>query len=507
MPDQQADTIIVGGGTAGCVLAARLTEDPAHRVLLLEAGPDYGPRDEGRWPWKIDNAWFIEPEVEHDWGYRAPLSGRDAAYLRGKVLGGSSAINATGLNWGQPSDYDRWRDLGNPGWDFAGLLPFFHRVERLLDRAGADPQRGTEGMLPVTRSTRDNAFCNAYEISLRDTGMTPIDASGPAASAGFGTSTRNAVDGKRWSAAFAYVDPVRGRPNLEIRAGAEVVRLLWQEGQVTGVVLDGGNGEVVLSGGRVVLAAGAIGSPLLLQRSGIGPESLLRGLLPPGTPIHHLSGVGQNLQDHYGARFAFSPGPALLANPGQPGGLVVRFPAKPGQDTYTLDLSLGWRPDPSTGESRLAGAAFLVEPEARGSVVIGGPDPEDPPVIDFGFGVDGDVEQIARGIEWVRERMRHPALAGMVGDEIVPGAGVTGAELRCWVRDHLSFYYHASCTCAMGPDPRAGAVVDAHGRVHGFGNLFVADASVMPAVPHGMPVLTIYAVAEKIAAGLRSGGG
>ncbi len=503
-PGEVWDTIIVGGGTAGCVLAARLTEDAGHRVLLIEAGPDYGPRHGGRWPWKIDQAWFVEPEVEHDWGYQAELSGRPARYLRGKVLGGSSAINATGINWGQPADYDGWRDLGNPGWDFASLLPYFQRAERLLDRTGADPERGGDGVLPVTRSPRANRFCEAYAVALEAAGMRPIDAGGPASPAGFGSSTRNAVDGRRWSAAFAWLDPARGRPGLRILPDTEVVRLEWHDGEVTGV-LAGLAPDALgrLAARRVVLAAGAIGTPLLLQRSGIGPEPLLRPVLGPGARIHHLAGVGQNLQDHYGARFAFAPGPGLLADRGQPGGLVVRFPARPGHHVYTLDLSLGWRPDPATGEQRLAGAAFLVEPEARGSVAISGTEPDAPPVIDFGFGVDGDIEQIARGIEWVRDRLAHPAMNGLAGPEITPGPSLRGRELRTWVRNNLAFYYHASGTAAMGPDPRAGAVVDTSGRVHGFANLYVADASVMPRIPHGMPILTVYALAEKMADGLR----
>ncbi len=519
-PRASVDVAVVGAGTAGCVLAGRLSERPGRRVLLIEAGPDFGPADGGSWPEEIASDRWVGHETAYDWGYLAPLSGRPQPYLRGRVVGGSSSINALGINWGLRRDYDGWAARGLPGWDFAGMLPAFQRVERLTEAEGAppvgltDPERGRRGALAVTRVDRRTPYLDAFARAFERAGLPPVDPAGPNAPVGYGAMTRNAVGGRRVHAAAAYLDPARDRPNLEIRAGREVERIEWRGGRARALTLRGPAGEERVEADRIVLAAGAIGSPLLLQRSGIGPRELLARVLGGGRELHHLPGVGRRLLDHYGVRFAVAGAAASRARLEEAGGprrgsITARLRSDPGLDCYDvtvtatqdLDGLLPIEREATRGAEGLVlpFIAWHVQPESVGRVEITGADPAAPPLIDHGFGSDADIDALARAVEWARERLDDPEVSPWVAGEIDPGADVTGAALRAWVRGHLHFYFHAVGTCAMGPAEEAEAVVDASGRVRGFENLYVADASVMPAIPRGMLNLTVYAVAEKLA--------
>ncbi|MFN8532861.1 MAG: FAD-dependent oxidoreductase [Dehalococcoidia bacterium] len=511
---ERFDTVIVGGGTAGCVLANRLSANPDQSVALLEAGPDFGPVSEGRWPPVLISGGL--GESEYDWGYQIVSGGQRIRYTRGKVIGGSTAVNATGINWGLRRDYDGWAALGNSGWGYDDLVPHFHAVERLegSDLAG----RGRDGMLPVSLVAESSPFLDSLKSAYGAAGLREADIGGPDALEGYGPSSRHQRGGRRIHAAEAYLDPARSRSNLTIIDNTTVDRLVWQDGRVSGVRCLRNGLEQTIEAGRVVLAAGTIGDPLILQRSGIGPEAHLRAVLGPDARIFPLEGVGRNLHDHYGTRVFFRPSLdfyRLLAEraPGiSPDGrfaLAARVRSARSLEAYDLNVLVAHAARPMAAANPFALTmdvitfiVFLVNLKGTGSVAISGPGSEDPPRLDPGIGENDDIEAIARGVEWVRSRLAHPAMGDWIGIEELPGPAVNGPSIRSWVRNHVSLYHHPTGTCKMGPESDQSAVVDASGRVHGFDNLYVGDAAIMPTIPRGMIVLTVFAIAEKIAAGL-----
>ncbi len=501
------DTIVIGGGTAGCVLADRLSEDRNHRVAVIEAGPDFGHAGEGRWPTEIASAGYVP--TQFDWGYKAELSGRPQPYTRGKIVGGSSAINATGINWGLRRDYDDWERLGNSGWGFDGLLPFFQKAEQLAN--DDPPLRGKNGKVTVTRSQATSPYIEDVIRSYERAGVGwAEDSSGPDAAEGMGCGTRNALDGERFHSARAYLDGARGRNNLTILADTQVDRLIWSGGKVEAVAMLRDGERVEASGDRIVLCGGAIGSPIVLQRSAIGDATLLRRLIGPDAKIHELPGVGKNLHDHFGVRLQFHTVEGVAGRFEQPKmssqgpSISLRLKSNPALDAFDLDVfAAHWAgPQQSAGEM-LAFMAFLIHPVCEGHVAITSIEPAAPPEIDMGFEEPADFDALARGIEWLRDRARDEPLRKWVVGEASPGAAIEGAELRRWVRDNAQFFFHVTGTCKMGPASDRMAVVDASGRVRGFENLYVADASIMPTIPRGMIIMTVYAIAEKIAAGLQ----
>ena len=500
-------TLIVGGGTAGCVVAARLTEDPTHNVALIEAGPDFGPAGSGRWPDEVANATYVGEETEFDWGYPTEMPGGTRAYLRGKVIGGSSATNAAGVNWGLRRDYDEWQALGNPGWNFEGLLPYFQKVERLENDDTGDPERGRSGALTVSRMVPESPFFADYRLACDAAGLKSIDVSGPNGVTGYGSATRNSRDGKRFTSAAAYLDPARDRPNLTILADTMVERLNWSGKNVQSISVSGPDGgSRALSAGRIVLCAGAVGDPMIMQHSGIGPAILLRRILGNESQIRDMPGVGRNLHDHCGVRLSYAAADGArerieAAGPLRPGSMITRLRGDPALDAFNLDQFTSQTLSPE-GELLFGFSLFLIHPVAEGRLVITSADPNADPHIDVGFGDEQDVEALSRGVEWVRELTTTPQLRPWLEEERSPGVAVSGPELRRWARNNLNSYHHTTGTCKMGPAADQSAVVDATGKVHGFDNLYVADASVMPTIPRGMIILSVYAIAEKIAAGL-----
>jgi choline dehydrogenase len=498
----QWDTIVVGGGTAGCVVASRLSEQPSHQTLLLEAGQDFGAVDAGGWPEALRSATYAGTSGDYDWGLQAQVNGSDVPYLQGRVIGGSSAINATGINWGLRCDYDAWAEQGLEGWDFDSLLPYFHRVECLQPSPGADPLRGDDGMLPVMRASMPgDGWRHAMESALSLEGLPAIDVGGPSAPFGYGNPSVNLRDGMRVTAAEAYLDPARERQNLTVQGDSTVRRLLWEAGNVSGVEVVDPHGTVTtLHAGQVVVCAGAFGSPSLLQRSGIGPEEDLRPILGESASIHDLPGVGRNLQDHYGTRVFHGGGPRAASM--EPGfqATAIRMRSRPDLSAYDLNLFLvlSWQ----HGQPVIRSSIFNIQPESRGRVMITGPGIDSAPHIDTGFGASGDIAALASGVEWLRDIVRKDTLYGWFGEENAPQTSIIGDELQTWIGENLCLFHHAVGTCKMGPPGDAMAVTDRHGRVNGFDNLLVADASAMPSIPRGMINLSVYALGEKIAAGL-----
>jgi choline dehydrogenase len=428
--------VVVGGGTAGCVMAARLSEEPSRSVCLVEAGPDYGPYAEGRWPADLLDARVLA--FSHSWARDCE---DDRSQLRARVIGGCSSHNACALVRGEPADYDEW----GPGWTHAELEPYLDRAEREL-RAYSIPH---EELAPWHR-----AFAEAgRERTLRH----PYNLAGTV----------------RWNAAFAYLDPARRRPNLEIRADTLVHRVLLDGDRAAGVRTSAGD----LGADLVLVAAGAYGTPGVLLRSGFGPP------------------VGEGLADHVGvgigweptamtvektARFGLAEHPLFMA------GVTVR-----GYSTRCGGLcDLFFFPALDPGPE-ISAAVFVMKPRSRGSVKLTSPDPEAPLAIDHGFLDDPEDAAVLReGVEGLRALVRTAPLDGYTGRELRPGPD---ADLDAYVREDARGFFHPTGTCAMGH------VVDERGRVLGYEGLVVADASIMPTIPRANTNLTVAAVAERIA--------
>ncbi|MDW8254181.1 MAG: GMC family oxidoreductase N-terminal domain-containing protein [Chloroflexota bacterium] len=496
---ENVDTIVIGAGSAGCVIASRLSEDRHHRVVLVEAGPDYGPVGAGRWPEPLLSARY-QPG-SHDWGYQMVARGRTYRQWRGKVVGGSSTINAAGITWPTRADLERWEALGNPGWGWAGLLPYLQRVER--DRDGAWPGHGRDGLLPVTTGTSSSALIADLAGAYERHGVPRLaDFNDPEAREGFGRETRNVLGARRVHLAEAYLDPARDRPNLTILSETIADRIVWRgdRADAVEVIRDGQRSR--LAGERIVLCAGSFGTPAILQRSGIGPADRLRPLLEEGAPLHHLPGVGRNLWDQPGIFLRWEPAPGarerLMADGTPFAALVVKLKSDPALDWFDLHVFHSHLAIP--GEGRFFGAQlWMLVPAESGEVLIASSDPLAPPRIRGGIGHPEDIARIAQGVRRLRAIIGEESLRSWIGEEAEPGARLDESALRAWVADHLDLYHHACGTAKLGPASDPLAVAEADGRVRGFRNLYLADASLIPVIPRAAVHLPVLALAEKIA--------
>jgi choline dehydrogenase len=479
VPAGRFDVLVVGGGSAGCVLAARLSEDPSRSVCLIEAGPDYGHYDGGRWPADMLDARSVPDS--HDWA----LAGGPSA-MRARIIGGCSAHNACFAIWGSPADYDEWGD----GLGFETLRPYLERAEAELGvRARTDEEIG-----PWHRAVLDAASARGLPVLH--------DFNDPEAIEGVAAVRVNARGPVRWNAAFAYLDPARERPNLTIRGGVHAVRV---EGG--SLAVRDADGETSIEAGAIVLAAGAYGSPAILLRSGIGPADHLAERSIP--VVADLPGVGSNLVDHYGCGVYFEPNDELRAANAE---CVTRGSHFDGQclakarsdacPDGTWDLHLVSWSKPGLDQVHIT--VFVMKPESRGSIRLSAVDPLVSPAVDHGFLTDPgdrDLGVLLDGVRLARELAATEPLRGLVAGETLPGQQPPEAYAREAVRG----YFHPIGTCRMGPAGDPLAVVDGSGRVHGFDDLYVADAAVMPSIPRANTNVTVVAVAELLAERIAAG--
>ncbi len=518
------DYVIVGGGSAGCVLARRLSDDPKISVCLLEAG------GEDRTPIVTIpvGAAAAVPTRYFNWAFetvpQAGLQGRRGYQPRGRGLGGSSAINAMIYTRGHRKDYDDWAAMGNEGWSFADVLPYFRRAED--QERGEDAYHGTGGPLHVSDLRSPSPFSRLFVAAARQVGF-PLtqDFNGPRQE-GVGLYQVTQKDGERCSAARAYLHPVRQRKNLTILTGALATKILFQGKRAVGVLCRHKGGEREIRAAReVILSAGALQSPQLLMLSGIGPAETLKR---HGIAVrHHLPGVGQNLQDHvdYVDIFRWDStellGVTLKGIGITPKILADYFRRRRGIMTTNFAEAGGFlrtRPDLDRPDIQLHFVIGMVDdhnrvihwghgyschvcilrPKSRGQVTLADADPMSPPRIDPNYFGDPDGEDMKRlmaGVKLMRRILDAPALKALRSRQLYANGREEGEALAALIRRRADTIYHPAGTCRMGRDPMA--VVDPQLRVHGLAGLRVVDASIMPTLIGGNTNAPVIMIAEK----------
>lgn len=481
-PPAYVDFLVVGGGPAGCALTSELASNDSASVMLLEAGPDYGPNSNGGWPKDLTEAFDLAES--HGWGYDSgsTYADRTVEFSRARVLGGCSSHNGCAAIWGHRLDYDAWAAAGNDGWSADDLIPFFKRANEKMRVTIPGPSQITPFHQLMLEAASKAGIPLVEDLNDLDqpVGMAP--------------SPANIVNGVRWNSAFAFLDEIRSRANLTILGNTLVDRVLLEDGQVAGVVAFQEGKSLTLRAGTVILAGGTYNSPQILLRSGIGDEHGLRGA---GIfPVVSLPGVGKNLHDHPAVYLMYKGSDALkqsMNDWGESNWLpeeqtIAKLRSRLCTEAFDLHIypECGPYADKRTAWDFTIPVACMY-PKSRGRLTIRTSDQTALPIIDHNYLGDSaghDRGVLVDGIGIGRDIAHHANAGGLLGAEIEPGPDVTSlSDLTHWVSNHVHHYFHAAGTCKMGPASDADAVVSDRGQVHGVDGLYVADCSIMPQVP------------------------